>query len=656
MWKFATYEDDTRDGWNDGDIATFKSNVFKSLAREIIQNSIDARFDKNLPVTVTFELRSLPRVCIPDLDTIQKHMEYIQENSAHTEGDTNKKEIIETLRYSKMKTLPVLVISDENTNGMPDTKQENSVPPFLKYMKSKGSSGGDQKRAGSHGIGKAAPLATTPLRTIYVGTMWEEKPDTKTLYQGRARLMYREIQENGIEKMKSGTGYWGAENFQPLKELDDDRFDWLRRKNRGTTIGIPGFRTKAGRDWMPIIAGYIVSDFFAAIQRGTLEVKLKDPAEKNLPELIINREKIKNKKSFFYNQEIIQQIEKHTGNEVPELNEAYYYHRCLLEDSKVNEFKYKILNKFDIKLRVIIEEGAPRKICFIRQNMKITDYLKQGQKNSFWAPGQAPKATIKDFVGVVEILDEKGNNLFRSMEPAQHNALEIERMPEEDQVLGRDAFRALSKWLREKILEIASEEVLDNRSVSELTEFFYDDTDNDPSSAAKTKEENINGGFIYNRKKMKIKLPARDPIVDEGSEEGEDGGGSTENGDGSRGDGGNGTGHGSGTGGTGTKKSKSQNIKLPHQRIVKTKKGFSVTFLMPEITDCIITVLEIGLDRSYTTKISASSFGELQDDGRIKIVKKDFNGELKKTFDVVLSKEVNGGLEILASKSELDEI
>ena len=202
MWEFATNEDGSLDGWNDGDIANFKSNVFKNLAREIIQNSIDARFDKNSPVTVTFELQKLPRACIPDLDTIKDHMEYIQENSAHTEGDAYKKEISETLRYSKMSQLPVLIISDENTSGMPDTEQKNSVQPFLKYMKSKGSSGGDQNRAGSHGIGKAAPLATTPLRTIYVGTMWKEQSGIKTLYQGRARLMYRKIQENGIEKIE----------------------------------------------------------------------------------------------------------------------------------------------------------------------------------------------------------------------------------------------------------------------------------------------------------------------------------------------------------------------------------------------------------------------------------------------------------------------
>ena len=63
-----------------------------------------------------------------------------------------------------------------------------------------------------------------------------------------------------------------------------------------------------------------------------------------------------------------------------------------------------------------------------------------------------------------------------------------------------------------------------------------------------------------------IGLPASSTdvkVMDEQGQEGEegkDGGGSTENGDGTRGDGGNGTGHGSGEGGTGNKKSKSQNF------------------------------------------------------------------------------------------------
>ena len=91
MWKFANNEDYSQDGWNDPSISNFKSNIFKNLAREIIQNSIDARNDKNAPVIVNFTLDTLPRDSIPGLDQIQKHLEYIQKNSARTEGDSQKK-------------------------------------------------------------------------------------------------------------------------------------------------------------------------------------------------------------------------------------------------------------------------------------------------------------------------------------------------------------------------------------------------------------------------------------------------------------------------------------------------------------------------------------------------------------------------------------
>ena len=73
---------------------------------------------------------------------------------------------------------------------------------------------------------------------------------------------------------------------------------------------------------------------------------------------------------------------------------------------------------------------------------------------------------------------------------------------------------------------------------------------------------------------------------------------------------------------------------------------------MTKTTDCIISILEVGLDSDYTIKVASSDFGELQSDGKIKISKLDFKDELKKTFNIRLSEAVQGGLEVLASKSE----
>jgi hypothetical protein len=62
--------------------------------------------------------------------------------------------------------------------------------PFFRYLKTVGDQGGEINRAGSHGIGKGAPLACSDLRTIIVSTQWKDKKDIEqSLVQGRAVLM-----------------------------------------------------------------------------------------------------------------------------------------------------------------------------------------------------------------------------------------------------------------------------------------------------------------------------------------------------------------------------------------------------------------------------------------------------------------------------------
>ena len=49
MWKFATNDSGQAEGWNDVNIQTFRSNTLKNLAREIVQNSLDAKLKNNKP-------------------------------------------------------------------------------------------------------------------------------------------------------------------------------------------------------------------------------------------------------------------------------------------------------------------------------------------------------------------------------------------------------------------------------------------------------------------------------------------------------------------------------------------------------------------------------------------------------------------------------
>ena len=59
-WKFPPTNGGRVDGFNDPGIAHFSGSPLSSLARETIQNSLDARGTLGTPVHVSFELIDLP--------------------------------------------------------------------------------------------------------------------------------------------------------------------------------------------------------------------------------------------------------------------------------------------------------------------------------------------------------------------------------------------------------------------------------------------------------------------------------------------------------------------------------------------------------------------------------------------------------------------
>ena len=74
-WRFPSADDGAEAGFNDSGIETYAGRPFENLAREIIQNSLDARKSMDLPVTVSFELEEIRAADFPsksDLLAIMK--------------------------------------------------------------------------------------------------------------------------------------------------------------------------------------------------------------------------------------------------------------------------------------------------------------------------------------------------------------------------------------------------------------------------------------------------------------------------------------------------------------------------------------------------------------------------------------------------------
>ena len=85
-WRFPANNFDVEKGLDTADMETFKKDPISSLAREICQNSIDARKDKNLPVRVEFALFSVDSHQIPGLHRLKQEIESCQKYWSHSES------------------------------------------------------------------------------------------------------------------------------------------------------------------------------------------------------------------------------------------------------------------------------------------------------------------------------------------------------------------------------------------------------------------------------------------------------------------------------------------------------------------------------------------------------------------------------------------
>lgn len=67
-WFHQTYQTGEWDGFNDSGIETFREDPLPNLARETIQNAIDARLPNSAPITVSFRVTHIQPKMIPNFE------------------------------------------------------------------------------------------------------------------------------------------------------------------------------------------------------------------------------------------------------------------------------------------------------------------------------------------------------------------------------------------------------------------------------------------------------------------------------------------------------------------------------------------------------------------------------------------------------------
>ena len=474
-WYFPPTNGGREDGFKDPGIAHFSGLPLSSLARETIQNSLDARKSDSDPVHISFELSQLKPDDIGGNELIDVIKSCIK--TAKQCGDEYAKNQLRKAQDILRKNyIPCLSISDQNTTGLLETNWHTLIK-----MQGLSQKPGVEGAGGSYGIGKYAPFAVSTLRTVFYWTYYELKSGMNSdihgeeFFQGKSVLMSHETDGDQITQ---GTGFYGIkENCEKVKDGIPQCFRMLSRNGNpicGTKLFITGFSLV--QDWRNRIASSVISNYFYVIANGKLKVII-DPDETEDDLFEINDSSIE---KWFGRLE--NNLDFVDDEDVYALSRSRHYWNLLKGGCEPIEKQDKDLGH--CKLWIRVAEGLPSRVALIRgTGMLVTDR----QEKLLRFP------LFREFVAVCSFEDPEGNELLRGMENPQHDKFEPHRLPEgEQREKGRKALKRITDWIRAEIRKKAGpSNESKSTNLSELANYLpdlyadesFDDSDgNNPDS------------------------------------------------------------------------------------------------------------------------------------------------------------------------------
>ena len=544
-WHFPPTQGGIGAGFNDPGIAHFSGAPLSSLARETIQNSLDARKNPEKPVHVSFELINLKPENI-GRDELHKAIEACEREKRNDR--TVKAALIAARESIGKKDIPCLRVSDRNTTGLQGDHWRTLVKMQGVSYKAELVGAG-----GSHGIGKYAPFSVSAPRTVFYWTCYQQDGKDAEHFQGKSVLMSHE----GTDGETQGTGFYG--NKKDCSELGcgqiPERFRVLTAERRpvyGTSLVICGFRKT--ENWRQRIAASVIVNFFHAISIGSLTVII-EPDESDEESELFEIEK-KSLESWFDALGVNAQHADDAGDEAAAaLEQARTFWEISNGQDMAAEKQDPDFGHCQLWIRV--GENLPSRVAFVRRTgMVITTQ----QKKLIRFPG------FRSFSAVCVFEDPQGNEFLRRMENPMHDQFEPDRLPEGERAQGHRALKRITDWIRSEIRKCAGPPEGGKKTVlSELAAYLPDYQPEDSFEDAGSDGNGTKEPGFGERVKLALKpvrrpaapvLPNQEEDDGDGDGDGHDGGERGGSATGVNGGGGGGTGgrgDGEGEGGTGSR-------------------------------------------------------------------------------------------------------
>lgn len=625
-WTFAKNDGGRDSGLHDAGVETFKGNFDRYLAREMIQNSQDARHDPHSPVLVKFELLELARKDIADMDGLKATLSRCAEYWKH---DKKAKEFFrraETLA-SKDK-ITALRIGDYNTTGVLGSDDERSKN-WYNLIRCAGSSSKGGGEGGSFGIGKNAPFAASLLRTVLYSTF---NTDDQHVFQGVATLVSHNHPDGGVSQP---TGFLGGSGGGSVRTMSKIPGKFMRIEH-GTDVIVLGF--PATENWQDDLLYSVLDNFWPAIHFGDLEVKVGDITVKKT-----NLEPL---------------LERFSGQEGFTAN---LYYQAFTKPTHKFPVTLPLLGEAALYLTAD-DADLPKRIAMVRKTgMKIFE---------------KPFRSVIPFCGVFICRNDNGNKLLREMEPPRHDVWDPDH-PEKG--VNRKIESEYVNFIRDCIRKLTPADESKVISIPGLNRFLPDDDESPEESF----DGEVNEGFeqeTSERSPLPEKIPGRKmdskskpmqpdhlkPNEADGETEGGDGDG-TGGGPGKRGEnaggaggagGGKGTGNAGGAGGSNGGANSKPSIPIRFRTYTQdSATGVYTVTVVPDQQpsgEAMLAISTVGDDQKAPAEIESARLASGQD---IPVAEAGILGPVKLTagtplkLEVVLSEPLRVAMEVSAHEA-----
>lgn len=443
-WYFPDNKGGQEEGFENQGINQFKMSPYGKLAREIIQNSYDAKIkDEDKKVRVEFKLVKMEKSRIPNLDSIKESINASAEYFPESER-LNKFRQVANEKFDS-DTIDVLKISDYNTTGLVGIEQRiNSA--WYGLIKSSGNSTKSGVSGGSYGSGKHAAFVFSYFRTILYGTYVKNEGYA---FQGKS-ILCTHIKDGVV---KGNIGYWGnitEDECRPIRN-QEQMDEFYRRNVTGTDLYIIGAKLEEEK-WVDNIIYSVIENFWKLIIEDKLEVIIVNNGD------TINIDS-KNIRGFA-------QLGKQENARIDEHDIFNAYKFIELNDS-VKEIRYgSICSENDVELKIAKLPQYPEK--------KILKMRDTEMKINIFSPRKRPV----NFIGILIATGVELNKQLRESEPQTHDAWNADNIEDESyRKKVRETIKKLDNWLNEQIDSLSYVDDLEEFDAEGLDFLNIDDDD-----------------------------------------------------------------------------------------------------------------------------------------------------------------------------------